>query len=91
MPVHCLLWVILAVHACACVHTISFSHPASSPVLAVLVYFISPLSPPGQEQTVALSVLLQIFLPFRGSGGWENVGRNVRPSPGSPASVSSHY
>lgn len=69
VPVHALLWVVLAVCACArvCVHAPVFSHPVPSPALAVLFPF-SPLTPcpPCRKHTLAPSVLPEVFLPFEG-------------------------
>lgn len=62
---------LVCVHARVRVHTTLFSHPASSPALAVLFYF-HPLTPSaGNKHWVSLSSLRSSFR-SRGSGGWEN-------------------
>lgn len=81
-----------SVCACAHVHTHTslFSHPASSPV--VVFCFIFLLLLPVQETNTG-SLCPPLDLPsFLGDQvGGKMLCRNVRPSPGSPASVSSHY
>lgn len=58
--------VCVSVHVRACVHTTLSSHPASSRS-GCLFCFVFLLSPPQcRKQTLALSVLPGIFLPFEG-------------------------
>lgn len=73
------------------VHTTVLSHPVSSPALAVLFSFLSPLTrSTGNTHWLPLSSLRSSFR-SRGSGGWEDAVQECRPSPGSLAPVSAHY
>lgn len=94
-------WVMLAegVYVCVrvctrvCVPLYAPTQPPSlSPVSAVLFCFVSLLSPPVQETNTG-SLCPPLDLPsVRGDQvGGKMLCRNVRPCPGSPASVASHY